>query len=158
LVPEAQIYQVAKGTPILLLDEATSALDAESEKFVQEALEKLSKGRTTLVIAHRLSTIHDADQIIVLSKGRIAEIGTHENLINQKGLYSNLYSLQSKPNKEVDVLSNNSTLSSNSAKSLLKLKDQRSLVENEHNYPSLSSKQLNWLQRGLIAIARKLTF
>lgn len=147
-----------RDTPILLLDEATSALDAESEKFVQEALEKLSKGRTTLVIAHRLSTIHDADQIIVLSKGRIAEIGTHENLINKKGLYSNLYSLQSKPNKEVVVLANNSTLSSNSEKSLLNLKGQGNLVDDAHNYASSNSKKLNWLQRGLIAIARKLTF
>ena len=121
-------------------------------------MEKLSKGRTTLVIAHRLSTIHDADQIIVLSKGKIAEIGTHENLINQKGLYSNLYSLQSKPNKEVDVLSSNSTLSSKSEKSLLNLKGQRNLVDDAHNYAPSNSKKLNWLQRGLIAIARKLTF
>ena len=147
-----------RDTPILLLDEATSALDAESEKFVQEAIEKLSKGKTTLVIAHRLSTIHDADQIIVLSKGRIAEIGTHDNLINQKGTYSNLYSLQSKPNKEVDVPLNDSTLISNSTKSPLNLKNQKSLVENKHNFPSSNSKKLNWVQRLLIAIARKLTF
>ncbi len=147
-----------RDTPILLLDEATSALDAESEKFVQEAIEKLSKGRTTLVIAHRLSTIHDADQIIVLSKGRIAEIGTHDNLINQKGTYSKLYSLQSKPNKEVDVLLNDSTLINNSTKSRLNLKNQKNLVENKHNFPSSNLKKLNWVQRILIAIARKLTF
>ena len=147
-----------RDTPILLLDEATSALDAESEKFVQEAIEKLSKGRTTLVIAHRLSTIHDADQIIVLSKGSIAEIGTHDNLINQKGTYSNLYSLQSKPSKEVDVLLNDSTLISNSTKSPLNLKNQKSLVKNKHNFLSPNSKNLNWVQRLLIAIARKLTF
>jgi subfamily B ATP-binding cassette protein MsbA len=73
---------VFKNPPILLLDEATSALDTESEKLVQEALEKLMKSRTSLVIAHRLSTIQNADRIIVLEKGEIVEIGTHSQLIN----------------------------------------------------------------------------
>lgn len=85
---------VLKNPSIMILDEATSALDTESEKQVQDALEKLMKNRTSLVIAHRLSTIKNADQIIVLSKGEIKETGTHQELIERKGLYFNLCSLQ----------------------------------------------------------------
>ena len=85
---------VLKNPAIMILDEATSALDTESEKLVQDALEKLIKDRTSLVIAHRLSTIRNADQIIVLSKGEIKEMGTHIELIEKKGLYYNLCSLQ----------------------------------------------------------------
>jgi ABC-type multidrug transport system fused ATPase/permease subunit len=86
---------VLKDPAILILDEATSALDSESERLVQEALEQLMKGRTSLVIAHRLSTIRDADRILVLDKGRIVESGTHEELIaNANGLYSSLSRLQ----------------------------------------------------------------
>ena len=85
---------VLKNPSILILDEATSALDTESEKVVQDALEELMKGRTTIVIAHRLSTVRKADEIIVLSKGRIIERGNHQTLINQKGIYYNMCSLQ----------------------------------------------------------------
>lgn len=85
---------VLKDPSIMILDEATSALDTESEKLVQDALEKLMKDRTSLVIAHRLSTIKNADQIIVLSKGEIQEMGTHQELIDKKGVYYNLCSLQ----------------------------------------------------------------
>lgn len=85
---------VLKNPPILILDEATSALDTESEKLVQNALEKLMKDRTSLVIAHRLSTIKNADKILVLSKGEIIEEGTHEELMKLKGVYHNLSSLQ----------------------------------------------------------------
>lgn len=85
---------VLKNPSILILDEATSALDTESERYVQEALEGLMKDRTSLIIAHRLSTIQNADEIIVLSKGEIVERGTHESLLNLKGLYYNLCSLQ----------------------------------------------------------------
>ena len=85
---------VLKNPDILILDEATSALDTESEKLVQEALDNLMKDRTSLVIAHRLSTIKKADEIIVLSKGKIAERGTHEELIGMKGTYHRLSSLQ----------------------------------------------------------------
>lgn len=85
---------VLKNPPILILDEATSALDTESEKLVQEALDNLMQNRTSLVIAHRLSTIRKADQILVLSKGKIMESGTHEELISQKGMYYKLSSLQ----------------------------------------------------------------
>lgn len=85
---------VLKNPPILILDEATSALDTESEKLVQEALDNLMKDRTSLVIAHRLSTIKKADQIIVLSKGEIKETGTHEELMQLKGMYYTLSSLQ----------------------------------------------------------------
>lgn len=80
---------------ILILDEATSALDSESERLVQEALDRLVKGRTTFVIAHRLSTIQQADQIIVLEKGKVAEIGRHSNLMkNPDGIYRNFWELQ----------------------------------------------------------------
>lgn len=86
---------VLKNPPILILDEATSALDTESERLVQEALTKLMANRTTLVIAHRLSTIQHADEIIVLNKGVIEERGTHDQLLEQRGLYRRLYDLQS---------------------------------------------------------------
>lgn len=82
---------ILRDAPILLLDEATSALDNESEKLVQDALKQLAKGRTTLVIAHRLSTVKQADQIIVLDQGSIAETGTHDELISQDGLYAQMY-------------------------------------------------------------------
>lgn len=84
-----------RNPAILLLDEATSALDTESEKMVQEALDRLMKGRTSFVIAHRLSTVFQCDRIIVLDNGRIIEVGTHDQLVkNDKGLYKRLYSLQ----------------------------------------------------------------
>jgi subfamily B ATP-binding cassette protein MsbA len=85
---------VLKDAPILILDEATSSLDSDSERMVQEALENLMTQRTTLVIAHRLSTIRNADRIVVLINGTIAEEGTHEELLARKSEYSRLYSLQ----------------------------------------------------------------
>lgn len=86
---------VLKNPRILILDEATSSLDSESERLVQDALEKLMKGRTSLVIAHRLSTIRKADQILVIDEGKIVERGTHEQLINlENGIYRNLSLLQ----------------------------------------------------------------
>jgi ATP-binding cassette, subfamily B, bacterial len=83
-----------KNPPLLLLDEATSALDAESERMVQAALESAMKDRTTLVIAHRLATIQQADRIIVLDHGQIAEQGTHTELVAKGGLYARLAELQ----------------------------------------------------------------
>ena len=87
-----------KNTPILILDEATSALDNESERMVQDALQKLQKGRTTLVIAHRLSTIENADRIVVLDAGRIIESGTHQSLMNIDGVYASMFRLGSSGN------------------------------------------------------------
>ena len=85
---------IYKDAPILILDEATSALDSESERHVQAALETLMKGRTTLVIAHRLSTIERADRILVMEAGRIAEEGSHAELLRRDGLYAHLHRIQ----------------------------------------------------------------
>jgi ABC-type multidrug transport system fused ATPase/permease subunit len=83
-----------KNAPILLLDEATSSLDTESERLVQDALERLMKDRTVLVIAHRLSTIQHADRIVVMERGRVVASGTHRELIEQDGPYRRLHHLQ----------------------------------------------------------------
>ncbi|MDO5444034.1 MAG: ABC transporter ATP-binding protein [Eubacteriales bacterium] len=83
-----------KNPPILILDEATSALDNATEIYIQQALDELSKGRTTLVVAHRLSTIRNADRIAVINKGRIIEQGTHDELLSKNGEYSELYRMQ----------------------------------------------------------------
>ncbi|MBC8007379.1 MAG: lipid A export permease/ATP-binding protein MsbA [Prolixibacteraceae bacterium] len=100
---------VLKDAPILILDEATSALDSESEKHVQAALEHLMQGRTTIVIAHRLSTIENADRIVVLDQGEIAEIGTHAQLLGKGGIYAKLYAIQyslgnGEPNPELQTV------------------------------------------------------
>jgi ATP-binding cassette subfamily B protein len=86
---------ILKDAPILVLDEATSALDSDSEKLIQDALSKLMKGRTSIVVAHRLSTIAKLDRIIVLEDGQIAEQGSHDELLKQKGTYAKLWAHQS---------------------------------------------------------------
>jgi subfamily B ATP-binding cassette protein MsbA len=86
---------ILKNPPILILDEATSALDTESERLVQDALERLMKTRTTVAIAHRLSTIKNADEICVLHEGKIVERGTHDELLNIDGYYKKLHEMQS---------------------------------------------------------------
>jgi ATP-binding cassette subfamily B protein len=83
-----------KDPPILILDEATSDLDAESEFMVQQALSDLMHGRTVLVIAHRLATVRNADRIVVVHEGRIAEIGRHDQLVARDGVYRRLYARQ----------------------------------------------------------------
>ncbi|MEM9575871.1 MAG: ABC transporter ATP-binding protein [Pseudomonadota bacterium] len=94
-----------RNKPILLLDEATSALDAQSEHVVQQALDTLAKGRTTLVIAHRLSTVREADNIIVMDKGRVVEQGSHPELLERNGIYADLYRLQFRDRtQQVDAL------------------------------------------------------
>ena len=85
---------ILKSPPILLLDEATSALDSHTEKEIQDALDRVSRNRTTLVIAHRLSTIVGADEIIVLDAGQIAERGTHQQLLAKGGLYASMWNRQ----------------------------------------------------------------
>src|SRR5207302_3650913 len=93
---------VLRNPAVLILDEATSALDTETERAVQEALDDLSRGRTTIAIAHRLSTIREADQILVIDEGRIVERGTHDELIRVGGLYSELYRTQFEPQAEAE--------------------------------------------------------
>ena len=83
-----------RNTPILILDEPSSGLDAESEKLVFEALDRLMKGKTSIVIAHRLSTIRSADVIFVVKDGKIVERGRHEQLVSANGLYAELYEIQ----------------------------------------------------------------
>jgi len=83
-----------KNAPILLLDEPTSALDHGSESLVMEAIDRISKDKTVIVVAHRLSTIQSADQILVLHEGRVAEAGNHEELLERKGYYYELYQKQ----------------------------------------------------------------
>jgi ATP-binding cassette subfamily B protein len=83
---------ILRNPPVLVLDEATSALDTETERAVQQALDELSRGRTTIAIAHRLSTIRDSDQILVLDSGQIVERGTHEELLERGGRYAALLS------------------------------------------------------------------
>src|SRR5262249_54736071 len=85
---------ILKGPPILLLDEATSALDSHTEKEIQDALDRVSRDRTTLVIAHRLSTIVGADEIIALDRGKIVERGTHQQLLARGGLYASMWNRQ----------------------------------------------------------------
>lgn len=83
-----------KNPPILILDEATSALDNTTEILIQQALDELCKGRTTLVVAHRLSTIKNADEIAVIAEGKIIEQGCHDELMTKNGLYARLYNQQ----------------------------------------------------------------
>ena len=94
---------ILKNPPILLLDEATSALDAESERLVQEALEKLMQNRTTIIIAHRLATVLKAKRIVVMDEGRIRAVGSHAELVEKDPLYARLAALQFRSAEE-DVL------------------------------------------------------
>ncbi|WP_425045605.1 ABC transporter ATP-binding protein [Primorskyibacter sp. S87] len=116
-----------RDTPILLLDEATSALDAQSEKVVQQALDRLSGGRTTIVIAHRLSTIRNADKIVVMERGQAVDEGSHEELLERGGIYSDLYRLQFQDGMAV-----------------VDMKGAAAVTENA---PELAGAQRSWLTR-----------
>ena len=83
-----------KNPPVLILDEATSALDSVTEAKLQETFERLSQGRTTIIIAHRLSTVRNADRIAVIEDGRVAELGTHAQLVEKPGIYRDIYNIQ----------------------------------------------------------------
>jgi ABC-type multidrug transport system fused ATPase/permease subunit len=85
---------ILKDAPIIILDEATSAVDTETERIIQENLQLLTKGKTAIMIAHRLSTLRKADNIVLLNKGNIAEIGNHDALIAQQGIYAQLWNIQ----------------------------------------------------------------
>jgi subfamily B ATP-binding cassette protein MsbA len=97
---------IIRNSPILILDEPTAALDTESEKLVMEALERLMAGRTVIIIAHRLSTIRDADKIVVLKGGFVAEQGTHDELVAKGGIYAELYHIQAGSEPMVNPVSN----------------------------------------------------
>ncbi|MFN7037935.1 MAG: ATP-binding cassette domain-containing protein, partial [Bellilinea sp.] len=88
------------GSPILIMDESTSAVDVQTEQLIQEAMDRVVQGRTSFIIASRLSTVMNADLVVVLDQGRIAEAGTHEELIEREGLYRRIYELQLKPAEE----------------------------------------------------------
>jgi len=90
---------IIKNPSILILDEATSSLDVETESIIQDSLNRIVKGRTTIAIAHRLSTLRNADRLIVLDKGRIAEAGTHNELLKKKGIYYKLVMAQRQTTK-----------------------------------------------------------
>ena len=92
-----------KNPPVLILDEATSALDSRTEAAIQDTLERIAARRTTLVIAHRLSTVTNADRIIVLDKGRVAETGTHDQLLAMRGLYADMWARQQAEKEEGTV-------------------------------------------------------
>ncbi len=95
-----------RDNPILILDEPTAALDAESEALVVEAMERLMQGRTVITIAHRLSTLRNADKIIVVKDGVVAEDGTHQELLNHDGVYAQLYQLQFQKRREAATATN----------------------------------------------------
>jgi subfamily B ATP-binding cassette protein MsbA len=103
---------ILRNSPILILDEPTAALDASSEKIVMEALEKLMKGRTVIIIAHRLSTIRNADKIIVMKDGLVAEEGTHQELLEKNKMYATLYHVQASESA-IDILKENSVIKGN---------------------------------------------
>ncbi len=111
---------ILKGPPILVLDEATSALDSLTEQEIQAALRTVSKNRTTVVIAHRLSTVVEADEIIVLEKGEIAERGTHKALLRKKGLYANMWNRQQQADEALRKLAENLDVRGPKAEDLLR--------------------------------------
>jgi len=97
---------IIKNPEILILDEATSSLDVETESLIQESLNRITKGRTTIAIAHRLSTLRNADRLVVLKDGGVAEVGTHAELLRQKGIYYDLVMAQRQNSRKAEPVAN----------------------------------------------------
>jgi ATP-binding cassette subfamily B protein len=127
---------ILKGPPILVLDEATSALDSHTEREIQDALDRVSRNRTTLVIAHRLSTIIAADEILVLDKGVIVERGTHQRLLAADGLYASMWNRQ----REAEA-----------ARERLALVDEGELAPPNRNPPQIGDIKVDEMPRGTAA-------